>query len=201
MPTPLPPEQQAILDEVVTVALAAERHTGFPAEAVIAQGAAESAWFSRQTGDFNFWGLTRATAPHSTQKLVPTHEVMTEEQFDALPIKEKVTLTGVESVGDGKHRYSLSREFPSFPSLVAAVDCYVTLITTHRRYAACWGVYLTHHNLDELLTGIAATGYATGPGYAAMLTQIANGSRVLQPVEAARLEMPTSTPTPGPIAT
>lgn len=180
------PRQQAAFDALVPCAIAAERTTGFPAEAICSAFAIESAWGEKPTGEYNYFGLTRATNPDRQMKFCPTHEEMTQEQFNQLPQDERESVTQRVDLGGGRYRYSLSRWFPSFDSMQQAVNAYVRLITAGPRYAKAWNQYKKDHNMDGLLDGIAAAGYATGGSYGKLLRQIANGSRVAMPVQAAR---------------
>ncbi len=185
--TPLSPVQQAAFDALVPCAITAERRTGFPAEAICAAAAIESSWGARPTGDFNLFGLTKATNPELPGRLVPTHEVLSLSEFAKLPMDERESVTERVDMGHGTYRYSLSRWFPSFPSMQAAVDAYAALITRPgSRYAAAWQAYQRDHKMDALLDGVAKAGYATGSDYGLLLRQVANGSRIAMAVLAAR---------------
>ena len=182
----LTPQQQAALEAVAPLAVAAERATGFPAEATVAQWSVESGWGQRETGANNCWGLTRDVAPERPQAWCDTTERLTYAQIAQLDPDEKARVRHIKDLGDGFHSVDLQRRFPSFDSLGQALDCYVHLITTGHRYQGAWQAYQVDHSLDRLLTGIAKAGYATGAAYEVLLKQNAHGSHIPIAVQAAR---------------
>ncbi len=178
---------QDFLNRIAKCALAAEKATGFPARVTVAQACAESSWGARQTGDFNVFGLTRAVARERHQKLIPTHERLTFAGIELLPADERATITSKVEVSPGVYDVGLSRYFPSFPDLQAATDCYVRLITTGPRYAKAWMHWRdVAKDVNALIEGIAAAGYATGKGYAALVKQIAGQANVTKALDEAR---------------
>lgn len=182
----LTPKQQEALDEIIPCAIAVERKTSFPAEALVAQWAVESGWGQKVTGDFNYFGLTRQVAPDRPMKWCATHEILTEAQLEQLEPEERARVTSMERLPTGKFNVRLSRRFPSFDSIRQAVDRYVLLLTQGYRYARAWTAYLADHDLDKLLNGIAAAGYSTSGNYALVLRQIAHGHNVAIAVQVAR---------------
>ncbi len=183
-----PDDRDAFLARIAACALAAEKRTGFPAAVTMAQACLESAWGAKQTGDFNIFGLTRAVAPNQPQKLVPTHERLTHAEVERLPGDERATITSfIEIPGHpGVFDVRLSRQFPSFASLQDATNAYVNLITTGRRYAGAWQHWRAAKDVNALIEGIAAAGYATSGGYAGLVRQIAAGPRIAKALEEAR---------------
>ncbi len=172
------------LSAFAPAAIAVERETGWPAEVAIAQWAAESGWGEKVTGANNYWGLTAATQPPNHPKaFVPTREVLTLGEFAALPRDERDSVTSRVDLGNGKYEYHLSRWFASFADLAAGLAAYVALLQKPGgRYFKAWSLYEADRNVDNLCDGIAAAGYASGPGYAVLLQEIAHEDAVINAV-------------------
>ncbi len=181
-------DRDTFLARIAACALDAEKRTGFPAAVTISQACLESAWGTRETGSCNVFGLTKAVAPDQPQKLVPTHERLTEADIERLPPEERATITSTIPVAGhpGVFDVRLSRFFPSFSSLQEATDAYVNLITTGRRYAGAWQHWRAAKDINALIEGIAAAGYASATGYAGLVRQIAAGPRIAKALEEAR---------------
>jgi flagellum-specific peptidoglycan hydrolase FlgJ len=181
-------KQQAALAAFAPVAVAAERASGYPAEVIVAQWAAETGWsLDGVSGDWNLFGLTSAACPARPKKFCGTHEELTPTQFQQLPGEERESVTACVNLGDGRNRYSLSRWFACFDSLADGLEAYVSVITAPgHRYAEVWRQYQRERNLDGLMEGIAGAGYATGSGYGALLKQIAGKETVKAAIAAAR---------------
>ncbi len=181
-------DRDAFLARIAACALDAEKATGFPAAVIMAQACLESSWGAKESGEHNVFGLTKAVAPDQPQKLVPTHERLTEADIERLPADERATITSTIPVTGhpGVFDVRLSRFFPSFPDLQSATDCYVNLITTGRRYAGAWQHWRAAKDANALIDGIAAAGYATSGGYAGLVRQIAAGPRIAKAIEEAR---------------
>jgi flagellum-specific peptidoglycan hydrolase FlgJ len=178
--------QQGALLAVAGVAVEIESKTMLPAPLLISQWAAESGWGEKQTGDFNFWGLTRAAAAHMPQKLCPTHELLTQAEIDKLPADERNTITKQVPLPDGKFHVEHSRHFPNFPSLQAAAECYAELITRGKPYMVAWNSYRLDRDLEKLIDGVTKAVFATGSGYAILLKRIAHQANVTVACDTAR---------------
>lgn len=174
------------LAAIARVAVNVERNTGFPARALIAQWAAESGWGEKETGAHNMWGLTCAVAPGRPQAWCATTEILTEKQIADLDPQERARVRRIKRRMDGRFEVDLDRRFPCFDSLEQAALRYVALITNGGPYATAWAMYQMDYDLNQLLTGIAKAGYATGAGYGSLLREIAGQHNVQEALRVAR---------------
>lgn len=155
-------ERQARLAQIAQIAVALEKQTGCPAPLMIAQWAVESRWGSQPCGHANYFGMKKNSRdPESCTE--PTTEVI-----DGKPVEEEL-------------------QFADYDSLEDSCRDYAGLITTGEPYRAAWEQYSLDRNLNALIVAVAAT-YATDPGYAALVTLIANQSNVMRAIVAARRE-------------
>jgi flagellum-specific peptidoglycan hydrolase FlgJ len=166
------------LAEMAAIAAAIEDATSFPATALLAQWAAESLWGARETGACNVFGLTRDTNPDRPQAWCRTTEYLTAHQIELLRPEERARITSVTPHTADVFKVSLERQFPCFDSLQQASEHYAALIMSGRRFAVAWSTYRLDGDVEKLLRGIAKAGYATGPGYGNLLTQIAGQANV-----------------------
>jgi hypothetical protein len=169
-----------------------EAATSFPPAVGLAMSACESAWWVKLTGDWNYWGMTRApeTGP---AKLCPTHEDVTLAEYALFRADERATETGRQALANGKWRIYLSRWFASYASLAESLRAFESLITdsTHR-YASAWQQYIQDRDADALLSHVCDLGYATGPAKGVELT-ILHQQNIQHAVAAARAELATGT--------
>ncbi len=178
------PAAKITLAEIAPHAVAIERRTGLPAVVLIAQWAIESGWGAKQSGRWNFFGITKASR-HAKWAMVPTREVLTAEQINALPADEAATVTRRHARPDGRFDVWLSRKFAAYDTLDEGLEDYARLLTTGAPYAKAWAAYRLDSNLDSLVEAIAKR-YATDPRYAELVKRIARQTNVLQAVEKAR---------------
>lgn len=171
-----------------------EAKTNFPAAAGLAMGACESAWFTRLTGDWNYWGITRYPEA-GPAKLCDTHEDLLPTQLASFRWDERATAVFVAPLGNGKIRYAMKRWFASYGSLEESVQAYVEFFTqSPKRYRAAWGQYLADREqfpqtaATSLLKAICEAGYATGDAETVEL-EIMSQANILHAVEMARQEL------------
>ena len=175
-----------VLADMAGAAVAVEESTGFPAAVLLSQWACESGWGKCVTGDFNYWGTTRAPEM-GPAKFCPTHEDVTLAELALFRADERATETRREPLGDGKYRVWLSRWFASYRSMQESLTGYVGLfIHSPKRYKAAWLQYQRSKNVDAFLIAICAAGYATAVDYRNQLLAIAHQSNVQQAIAAAR---------------
>ena len=145
------------LDRIAAAAVAAERETGCPAEISAAQCIVESAWLHVAPGNNCF---------------------------------------GIKSRPDANCQYCLTKEylngewktqklaFATYPSLASCFAAHARLLQGGP-YARAWQRYKTNHDLDSYIQGIAER-YATDPGCASKILQLARGPHVCAAVAVAR---------------
>ena len=158
---------------------------GFPPAIGLAVSACESAWWARETGKNNFFGITRPPA-HPGDPLsawCATTEVITAAQLNAFRPDERATAVQI-----GPNRYRMSRWFAAYPDLKAAVHAYVHLLIDASRYHPAWLGFQGNRDSDQFLKTVCAAGYATGPAFQVEL-QIAHQQNILQAVAAGRAEL------------
>jgi peptidoglycan hydrolase FlgJ len=150
-------KQQAALKQIAEAAVAAERETGVPAEISAAQCILESAWLQVAPG-FNCFGIKARPADDCQYCL--TKEYL-----------------------NGEWRTQRAA-FATFPSLSACFAAHARLL---RRsvYAAAWQQYQADHDLDKYILGVAEH-YATDPGYAGKIIQLAHGPHLSAAIVEAR---------------
>ena len=178
---------QQRLAEVAGIAVRLESTTGVPARLLIAQWAAESKWGNKPIGRFNCFGVKRAER-HSDFCVVTTHEYLTQPQIDAW--NRNHTSRPARVIGnlpDGQHIVELEDKFADYPSLEASCRDYVWLISNGVPYQKAWASYQATRNLSALIDSVARV-YATAPGYARLLHQIASQANVAAAIQAARGE-------------
>lgn len=127
---------------VISAAQAAQQSTGIPASVSIAQWAVESAWGTRCTGTFNYFGVKAVHGQSAT--VVATHEVV-----------------------DGR-RVPTYASFANYGSLDEAFEAHAALLAEGPQYAparACLPAAVAF--VDKM-----APVYATDPTYAGLLTEI-----------------------------
>ena len=153
----LTPQQQAALKQIAEAAVAAERETAVPAEISAAQCILESAW---------------------------------------LQVAPRFNCFGIKSRPDANCQYCLTKEylngewktqklaFATYPSLAACFAAHARLLQCGV-YAPAWQRYHANHDLDAYIRGVAEH-YATDPGYAAKILQLAHGPNVSAMIVEAR---------------
>ena len=142
------PEQLAALGRIAEAAAGAERATGCPAEISAAQCIVESAWLHVAPGN-NCFGI-KATDDHCQYCL-------TKEYLNGEWTSQKLA-------------------FATYPTLTACFAAHARLLQSGV-YAPAWRKYQGDHDLDTYIRGIAEH-YATDPGYAPKILQLAHGPHV-----------------------
>ena len=155
-------DRDARLREVARIAVTLEAQTGCPAQLLIAQWALESKWGAKPAGNFNFFGIKRASR-HESFSVVTTREVI-----NSRPVMQNL-------------------EFADYASLEDSCRDYVWLITQGAPYHAAWERYQTDHDLHGLVAAVATT-YATDPNYAHLAATIAGQANVAGAIATARQE-------------
>ena len=167
---------------------------GFPAEAIVAQWAAETGWsLDALTGAWNLFGLTAAACPARPEKFCATTEELTLAQFVLLRLDERQSVTKREPLANGRYRYHLSRWFACFDSLQEGISAYIRFVTAPgHRYYATWQAYARSYDVDQLIDGIAHNGFAAAAGYDTLLHKIAHQPNVQIAIQEARAKRVTS---------
>lgn len=148
------------LREIARLAVAMETGTGVPARLLIAQWAIESRWGAKPVGQYNVFGIKRS-ARHAKFVDIATREVV---------------------AGSDQH---VRVEFADYDSLEDACRDYAWLISQGSPYRAAWKQYQQDRDLNRLIDGVAQV-YATDPGYARLLKQIAGQQNIAAWIEAAQ---------------
>ena len=148
------------LDEVALIAVHQEAETRVPARLLIAQWAIESRWSAKPVGHANYFGIKKA-ARHDQCCFVATREVI-----------------------KGRER-SLRLEFADYDSIEDSCRDYAWLISHGDPYRNAWENYKLHGDFNALVEGVAKV-YATDPGYAALVKQIAAQANVAAAIQAAQ---------------
>ena len=155
-----PETREQRLAEVARIAARIERETGCPAQLLVAQWAIESAWGEKPVGHANYFGIKKADR-HAKCCTVTTREVV-----------------------DGKSVVE-NLEFADYDSLEDASRDYAWLITNGAPYRAAWDQYQKDPDLHALIAAVAHV-YASDPGYARLVTELAAQTNVSQAIADAR---------------
>ena len=151
------PAQSEALGRIAEAAVAAERGTGVPAEISAAQCILESAWLQVAPGN-NCFGIKARADDHCQYCL--TKEYLNGEWT------------------------SQQLAFATYPSLAACFAAHAHLLKCGV-YAPAWQRYQGNHDLDTYIRGLAEH-YATDPGYAAKIVQLAHRPHVHAAIVEAR---------------
>ncbi len=181
-------ENSPLMKEMAQAAVSVEKATGFPAAVTLAMSANESAWWTKETGTYNYWGITR-NPEAGPAKFCATHEDVTAAQLAGFRPDERATAVKVADLGNGRCRYKMSRWFASYRNLEESLTAYTEFFTkSPRRYAGAWSQYLQDKNPEALLKNICEAGYATGNAEVVEVA-IEGQSNIRDAVEHAELDL------------
>jgi flagellum-specific peptidoglycan hydrolase FlgJ len=158
---------------------------GFPPAIGLAVSACESGWWAKETGKNNYFGITRPpSAPGDPLSAwCSTTESITLAQLQGFRPDERATAVLIRP-----NWYRMNRWFAAYPDLTAAVHAYVHLLIDVARYHPAWVVFQANGDADQLLKGVCAAGYATGPALNTEL-QIEHQQNIQHAVAAGRAEL------------
>lgn len=187
-------ESHQPLKEMAIAAVRMEDITQFPADVSIAFGASESDWFTKVTGRYNYWGITRAPEK-GPASMCQTMEIITPAQLAEFREDERSTATVVKG-RDGqplkygsnaeKLKYSMKRWFADYATPDESMRSFVSLFTGTSRYRPTWQNFLQHGDAEKLCAGICQAGYATDPNSYNLKLTIMRQQNVRDAVEKAR---------------
>lgn len=156
---------------------ASEKLGGVDPNALLTQWGVESAWGTKTSGKFNYFGIKADKSWGG-----PKEDVMTSEFI-------------------GGEKVRIPQPFRSYSSPEEAVDDYVSFLKTNKRYEKA-GVFQAQTSSD-FFSALQKAGYATDPEYAAKLTRISEttakqtASLSSSPMMTASLSAPTMTVPPA----
>lgn len=177
-------ESSPVFRDIATAAVRSQQNTQFPARVLLTAAACESAWFSRVTGTYNYYGLTRLPE-HGHASMCATHEEVSPEQLASFDPRERATAVLEKELSDGKNRYAMKRYFAAYQSIGESVVAYTQFFTkSPHRYTEAWQTYLEDKDEEALLKHICENGYATGDAETVEL-QILHQSNISHAVEMA----------------
>lgn len=137
---------QDFLDKIVPAAQACQRMTGIPCSFTVAQAALESGWGERALGN-NLFGIKADKAWKGAVVPFATHEVV-----------------------NGK-RIAITDNFRAYSTWGGSIADHAEFFRKNPRYAACF----KETTGPGWCRAVAKAGYATDPGYAALLISIIDG--------------------------
>jgi flagellum-specific peptidoglycan hydrolase FlgJ len=176
------------LAAMATIAISYEHRAGYPPEVLIAQWAIESNWGKRPSGKNNLFGMTFNPSRHKSFSWVPTWEELTQDGINRLPLDERQRIRSTVPMSNrpGYFRINVERKFADYETAEDSIADKVGLITTAARYRSAWTAFQQNRDVNALIGGICAAGYATAGNYAALAQQIAAQPNVRQAIAAAR---------------
>lgn len=137
--------QKDFLQEMYPLAVEASKQLGgVDPNALLTQWGFESAWGSKVSGKYNYFGIKADDSWKGPKEDVMTHEYINGKKIDML------------------------QPFRSYSNPKEAVDDYVNFLKSNKRYKKA-GVFETKTSGDYF-TALQKAGYATDPNYAAKLT-------------------------------
>jgi flagellar protein FlgJ len=137
---------------------------GYDALAILTQAAVESDWGRKVKGN-NFFGIKDTDGKNGNEQEILTTEVMTEAQ-----VKKSYTwFQKIKDWGNGKFTFRVRDSFRKYDSAWESFLDYTKFIEQNRRYI---GAVRNKDNGLKYLELVAGAGYATGVGYATLLTDV-----------------------------
>lgn len=179
-------ETSPLMKQMADAAVRVSITTKFPPAVFLAMSACESAWWTRVTGSWNYYGITADPADIPDRAtFCATHEDVTPEQLAGFREDERATAVQGPALGGGKYRYQMHRWFTSYESLDESVEAFVNFfILSPGRYKPAWQQFAADGDEDALLKGICAAGYATGDAETVEIT-IEHQGNIVHAVEMA----------------
>jgi flagellum-specific peptidoglycan hydrolase FlgJ len=140
----------------IAAAQSAESAFGIPASVTLAQGIIESAWFTRQSGKFNYFGIK--ARPNQSATTCWTHEVINGR-----------TIT-------------IRQDFANYPNPTVGFSAHAKLLATSPIYARARAVLPNPFAFVRLLgpRSEGGCGYATAPHYGDILAKVIRTYKLTQ---------------------
>ncbi len=156
---------QLFTEKYYPEALRSQQDTGIDAVAILAQAALESGWGEHAPG-FEFFGVKDTDGVNGNEQLLVTTEISRrmDLQFPVIISVKPVTING-----HGYFKYIVKDYFRKYNSAEQAFTDHANFFIRNQRYGRALGV---KEDPEKFVTEVAAAGYATAPGYAAMLIKI-----------------------------
>lgn len=149
------------VQEYKAAALEVEHKTGLNHIAILTQAALESGWGLKVSGN-NLFGIK--WTGKGDKQLVTTTEILWSANAKFPEIISKVKRP------DGRYTYKVKDWFRKYDSPAASFSDHAQFFVENPRYSAAWQVRSDYNLFFE---EIAKAGYATAPGYADYLKQVA----------------------------
>jgi flagellum-specific peptidoglycan hydrolase FlgJ len=177
-------KQLDALNAFSRAAVRSERLYGVPAELSVAQAVLESGWGARMPGN-NCFGI-KASPNNPRRVTVATHEVFTQEQYDAWRRNHPGRASVIEErLADGRLNVRLDDDFATFDNLAGCFEAHAILLSQQAPYSTMLAKFQATENYPVYVEHVAAT-YATSPSYGKQLLAVASMHPVQDALEAAR---------------
>lgn len=142
-------------------AVTAERESGRPALAVLAQAALETGWGEHAPGNM-FFGIKAGKTWNGKRQLLKTSEVHTTRSV------KYPEIISISQRPDGKFQYRVKDWFRAYDTAAESFADHAKFLRENPRYKKAFETT----DAREFVRRIAAAGYATDPKYAETLTSI-----------------------------
>ena len=179
-------EQRNVLEnQIGPAAVACERAASCPAELTAAQAILESGWLHKAPEN-NCFGI-KAHANVAGRQLLTTTEWFTDQEaaaFVARGDEREAEPVDPAEVRGTRKKYKVKDWFAAYPDLAACFADHARVLQAPV-YAPTWTRYRADGDLEAFIRGIAAH-YATDPGYADSILQLARNAALAATLAASR---------------
>lgn len=140
-----------------------EEKTGIDARFTLAQAALETGWGASAPGNMFFGVKASKDTPENQKQLLLTREVLS-TKMAKFPV-----IISITPRADGKYNYRVKDWFRKYDTPEESFTDHAQFFFKNKRYSKALEV---KHDPYQFADGVAKTGYATDPNYAAVLKSI-----------------------------
>lgn len=151
-------------------AVALEKRVAIPAEVTCAQWAAESAWGSKTTAAYNYFGVKFSPKRHKAFNWCRTTEYLTRSALDDLVERGALRVISISEREGGLFHVICEDRFAVFRSIEDAIEDRA-LMMTRQPYKAAYDAFRLDGDTEKYVRAIARI-YATAPDYADLLWRL-----------------------------
>jgi flagellum-specific peptidoglycan hydrolase FlgJ len=148
----------------------------------LSQGVFESAWFSKQSGDNNYFGITWVKGDTRPYRWVDTYEEIPFSHLKLFNPEEAATATEMngsplQTPWTGNKKIRMKRRFVSFPSVKDCFAAHLNLLTRGSAYRVAMDKYKQHKDIYVFITDISKI-YATDKSYTTKIINMFNSREI-----------------------
>lgn len=182
-------EQEQNLKKAAVGSYALIKELGLPVDFCrlqLSQGVFESAWFAKQSGDNNFFGITWVKGDTRPYKWVNTYEEIYFNQLKLFSPEESSTATEMngaplQTPWAGPKKIRMKRRFVSFASVKDGFAAHLNLLLKGSAYRVAMEKYKQHKDIYVFITDIGKI-YATDKTYTTKIINMFNSREIKEAV-------------------